>query len=219
MFGFLIVLIKRDISLTMRDLGTVLTPLAFFLLVVVVFPLTISPAAEILRRIAPGVIWAIALLSALLSQHTLFRQDAEDGTLEQIMLLPQPLLLAVLAKIVMHWLTYGMPLLILAPLLGSWMQMSTEELSVLLLTLPLGTGIFSLLATLSAALLVNIRNNHFLSALIALPLCLPTVIFASAAIYSDTLAPLLLLAALFMASLTLLPFAIVGALHQYEGEY
>jgi heme exporter protein B len=211
------ILLQRDVLLAFRDLGMIITPLAFFLLAVTIFPLAISADPYILRRIAPGVIWSMALLSALLPQEAIFLRDAEDGTLEQLMLLPQPLLLLVLAKVLMHWLAFGVPLLVLAPVLGAWMQMSSDELLMLLLTLPLGTGVFSLLATFSAALLVGVRGSHFLGALIALPLCLPTIIFASAAISSDTAAPLLLLAALFTGSLTLLPFAIVGALNQYQG--
>ncbi len=210
-------LLRQDLLLAVRNPGEWLMPLTFFLLVVTIFPLAVSPEPAILRRIAPGVIWAVALLSSLLSQGTLFRQDAEDGTLEQILLSPQPLVLATLAKVVAHWLFYGAPLVILAPLLGAWMHMSLDELFILLITLPLGTGIFSLFATFSAALLAGFHHNHFLGALIALPLCLPAVIFAAAAVTSDTLAPVLLLSALFTLSLTVLPLVSVSTLRCGSG--
>lgn len=207
-------LLKRDLLLVIRDPGEWITPLVFFLLVITIFPLAISPAPEVLRLIAPGIIWAVALLSSLLSQDMLFRQDAEDGSLEQILLLPQPLVVVVLAKTAAHWLAYGAPLLVLAPVLGAWMHMRPNELGILLITLPLGTGIFSLLAAFSAALLAGVRHNHFLGALIVLPLCLPAIIFAAASVSGDTAAPPLLLGALFMLSLTVLPFVTAGALHQ-----
>ncbi len=214
MVAVFIYLLKRDLLLTVRNPGEWIIPLVFFLLVIAIFPLAISPAPEQLRTIAPGVIWAVALLSSLLSQETLFRQDAEDGTLEQTLLLPQPLVFVALAKTTAHWLSYGLPLVILAPLLGVWMHMRPDELGILLITLPLGTGIFSLLATFSAALLAGVRHNHFLGALIILPLCLPAIIFASAAVSSSTAAPSLLLAALFTLSLTALPLVTASALRQ-----
>lgn len=210
-------LLRHDLLLAVRNPGGWVTPLVFFLLVIATFPLAVGPDPDILRRIAPGVIWAVALLSSLLSQATLFRQDAEDGTLEQILLTPQPLVLVILAKIVAHWLCYGAPLVVLAPVLGAWMQMSADELLTLLITLPLGTGIFSLFAVFSAALLSGVRHNQFLGALIALPFCLPAIIFAATAVPSKTTAPTLFLAALFTLSFTILPLVSAGTLRCSDG--
>ena len=194
-------------------------PLAFFLLVVMIFPLAVSPAAEVLRDIAPGVVWTVALLSALLSQQNLFKEDVADGSLEQIILTPQPLIIATFSKIITHWLCYGLPLVILAPLLGMWMHMSANELIMLLMTLPFGTAIFSLFSVFSAALLAEVQGHNFLAALIALPLCLPAIIFATAAISSDTLAPFLLLLAFFTLSLTVLPLVTTSVLQQNAEGY
>ncbi|MDM5147453.1 heme exporter protein CcmB [Candidatus Persebacteraceae bacterium Df01] len=211
-------LLRRDLLLAARNPGDWLTPLIFFLLVAAVFPLAVGPEPDTLRRIAPGVIWSLALLSSLLSQDAIFRSDAEDGVLEQLLLSPQPLVLAVLAKTAAHWLAYCAPLVLLAPLLGVWLQLPADSLGVLLLTLPLGTGIFSLLAAFCAALLTGARRSHFLGALLALPLCLPAVIFAAATVTAVTpAAPLLLLAALFMLSLTVLPIATATALRLGSG--
>lgn len=217
MLAFFIALFKRDMLLVARNLNEWITPLIFFLLVVAIFPLAISPAKDVLQAIAPGVIWTVALLSSLLSQTTLFRQDVEDGSLEQILLTPQPLVLAILAKLFAHWLAYGMPLVLLAPLLGMWMHLGADQIIILLITLPLGTGIFSLFAVFSAALLADVRGHHFLGALIALPLCIPAVIFAAAAVSSNTSAPSLFLAALFTLSLTILPLISAVALRQCSG--
>ena len=202
---FFIAILKQELMLIARTPEDWITPLIFFVLVIVIFPLSISPTPEILRIVAPGAIWAVALLASLLSQNNLFKQDYEDGTLTLLLLSVQPTILVVLAKCTAHWLSFGVPLIVLAPILGLWMHMQSDELIMLLISLPLGTGIFSLLATFSAALLVSSSNTHFISALIALPLCLPAIIFASATIYSTNLAPLLLLAALFTLFLTFLP--------------
>jgi heme exporter protein B len=216
----MIFLFRRDVLLAARNPGEWATPLVFFLLVAAVFPLAVGPAPDVLRRIAPGVIWAVALLSSLLSQDSLFRADADDGALEQILLSPHPLALSVLAKTAAHWLAFGMPLVILAPLLGAWMQMRAGEIWILVITLPLGTAIFSMLAAFAAALSAGARRRNFLGALIALPLCLPAVIFAAAAVHSESpAASLLLLAALFTLSLTILPLAAAGALRVGAGDF
>ena len=208
-------LLHRELLIAARNPGEWLTPLIFFLLVVTIFPLAVGPDATTLAHIAPGVIWAIALLSSLLAQEKLFRSDAADGTLEQLLLAPQPLVLSMLAKSTAHWLTYGAPLVVLSPFLGIWLRMQpdSEALWIMPLTLALGTAIFSLLAVFTAALAVGAPRNSFLGPLLALPLCLPAVIFAAAAIVGQaTLASLLLLAAFFTLALTVLPLATAGAL-------
>lgn len=214
MNSFFIALCKRELLLVTYNLSEWFMPFVFFLLVVMIFPLAVSPAVEILRNIAPGVIWTVALLSALLSQDNLFKEDVADGSLEQILITPQPLIIATFSKIITHWLSYGLPLIILAPLLGLWMHMPSNELVILLMTLPFGTGIFSLFSVFSAALLAEVQGHNFLGALIALPLCLPSIIFSTAAISSDTLAPFLLLLAFFTASLTVLPLVTTSVLQK-----
>lgn len=219
MNSFFIALCKREMLLVARNLSEWIMPLVFFLLVVMIFPLAVSPAAEVLRNIAPGVIWTVALLSALLSQENLFKEDVADGSLEQILLTPQPLIIATFSKMITHWLAYGLPLVILAPLLGMWMHMPLNELATLLMTLPFGTGIFSLFSVFSAALLAEVQGHNFLGALIALPLCLPSIIFATAAISSDNFAPFLLLVAFFTLSLTILPLVTTSVLQQNVAGY
>ena len=216
---FFITLLRRDLLVVARNPGDWLTPLLFFVMVAAIFPLALGPAPDTLRLLAPGIIWAVALLSSLLSQESLFRADFEDGTWEQILLSSQPLVLAVLAKTVTHWLVCGAPLIVLAPLLGAWMHLPAEDLLILAISLPLGTGVFSLLAAFAAALLVGAPRARFVGAVLALPLCAPALIFAAGAVTSGTpKAALLLLAAFFTLSLTVLPLAAAGALRLAESE-
>ncbi len=209
----MMLLLKRDVLLAARSPGEWAIPLIFLVAVSAVFPLALGPAPEVLSRIAPGLIWAIALLCSLLTQDALFRDDAEDGALEQLLLAPQSLVMAVLGKAAAHWVSSAIPLIVLAPMLGAWMHMDGQDLAVLMLSLPLGTGIFSLLAVFAASLAAGTRRGNFLGALLALPLCMPAVIFAAAAVTTaDSAAALLLLAALFAFLLTVMPFAAAGAL-------
>ena len=194
-----------------RNPSAALIPLLFFIFAAAMFPLAAGPSPETLHAAAPGVFWSVALLSSLLTQDSLFRADYEDGVLEQMLISGRPAILIALAKAAAHWLTFGAPLVLAAPLLGAWLAMDGDEVARLFLTLPLGAGVFSLLSVFAAALLVGARANQFLGALITLPLCVPTVIFAAAASRGET-APFLLLAALFALSLTVLPAAAAGAL-------
>ena len=206
-------LLRRDLLLTARRPGELLVPLAFFTATVAIFPLAIGTRPETLRAIAPGVIWTVALLSSLLSQDMLFRRDARDGSLDQLLLSPRPLILAVLAKAAAHWLACGLPLIFLAPLLAAWMQLPADRLLLLLATLPLGTAVFSLLAVFAEAVAAAAARSRFLGGMLALPLCMPAVIFAAAAVAGDApAAPLLLLAACLSLALTVLPLAAAGAL-------
>ena len=201
----------RDMTLLGRRPGDWLIPLLFFLMTAAMFSLALGPDKERLRNAAPGAIWAAALLSSLLSQDSLFRADSDDGALEQMLLSGRPPILLALAKTAAHWLSFGAPLTCMSPLLGAWFSLSANETLRLAMTLPLGTGVFSLLSVFAAALLVGGRRNHFLGAALCLPLCLPTVIFAAAATRGET-APLLLLAAMLTFSATILPVAAAGAL-------
>ena len=204
-------LLRRDMILLRRNPTTALLPLLFFVMMTAIFPLTLGPSAQTLNAAAPAIIWSAALLSSLLTQDSLFRHDAEDGTLEQMLLSGRPMALVALTKTAIHWLSFGVPLIFVAPLLGAWLAMEDSEVWRLMLTLPLGAGVFSLFSVFTAALLAGERTNSFLGALICLPLCLPAIIFAAAAARGES-APLLLLAALFVFSLTVLPLATGGAL-------
>lgn len=205
------ILLRRDMILLARNPSAALLPPMFFILAAAVFPLAAGPSPEILRAAAPGIFWSAALLSSLLTQDYLFRADEQDGALEQMLLSGRPAILIVLAKAVAHWLAFGVPLILMSPLLGLWLAMSGDEILALLFVLPLGAGVFSLLSVFAAALLIGARANQFLGALITLPLCLPAVIFAAAAVRGET-APLLFLGALFALSATILPLAAAGAL-------
>lgn len=204
-------LLRRDLLLVARNPSSALLPLIFFVLAAAVFPLAISPKAEMLRAAAPGVIWSAALLSSLLTQDALFRADYEDGSLEQMLSSGRPLILFALAKTAAHWLAFGAPLTLASPLLGLWLAMDGGEIVLLMLTLPLCSGVFSFLSVFAAALLAGADASRFLGALLTLPLCLPAVIFAAAAARGD-LAPFLFLGALFAMSATVLPIAAAGAL-------
>ena len=175
-------MLQRDLLLAFRRRGEVLQPLLFFVIVVSLFPLGVGPEPNQLALIAPGVIWVAALLATMLSLDQLFRSDFDDGSLEQIVLSRQPLSVLVFAKVVVHWLTTGLPLLLLAPLLGVLMQMRAEDIGVMVLTLALGTPALSLLGAIAVALTVGVRRAGALVALLVLPLYVPVLIFGANAV-------------------------------------
>jgi heme exporter protein B len=152
-------LIKRDLLQILRHKSDALNPLLFFLMVASLFPLGIGPETATLKRIAPGIIWTAALLATLLSLEAMFRSDFEDGSLEQLILSPHPLAVLVLAKICAHWLATGLPLLLLAPLLGLQFGLSAQGLGVLMLTLLIGTPALSLVGSVGVALTVGLRRG------------------------------------------------------------
>ncbi len=210
-------LLKRDLLLYYRHRAELLNPLLFFIIVVTLFPLGISPEVRILEIIAPGVIWVAALLAAMLSLDNLFRSDFEDGSLEQMALSPHALPLLVLAKVFAHWLVTGLPLLLLAPLLGVFLFLPQEATPALLLTLLLGTPVLSLIGAIGVALTVGLRRGGMLLSLLVLPLYIPVLIFAAnavnvAAAGFPITGQLYLLGALLSLSLTLAPFATAAAL-------
>ncbi len=209
--------LRRDLAGSLRQPSEIANPLAFFLLVVSLFPLGIGPEPAALARIAPGVIWVLALLASLLSVEALYRQDYADGTLEQLVLEARPLFLAVLGKSAAQWLVTGLPLVLVAPLAGFMLHLPSEALAMLLLSLLLGTPTVTLLAGIGAALTLGAGRGGTLLALIILPLYVPVLIFGTAV--SETLLfgstpqfPLLILCALLAGTLTLAPFAIAAAL-------
>ncbi|HEX7965099.1 MAG TPA: heme exporter protein CcmB [Gammaproteobacteria bacterium] len=209
-------LLVRDLKLAYRRRGEVLTPAMFFILVTILFPLGLSPQPELLRSIAPGVLWTAALLAGLIGQESLLKGDFEDGSLEQLALAPLPLELTALARVATHWLTTGLPLVILAPLLGLMLDYPVQAMGTLVLSLLLGTSILSLLGAVGAALTVGLRQSGMLLPILVLPLAVPVLIFgaqaaAQAAHGEDPAGALYLMAALLALGLTLIPFAIAAA--------
>jgi heme exporter protein B len=173
-------IIRRDLVLAMRRRSEIANPVLFFILVITLFPLGIGAQPKLLQAIAPGIIWVSALLATMLSLDSLFRSDFEDGSLEQVLLSPHPT--SILGKITAHWLTTGLPLLIISPLLAIFLGMPNQSLSVLLITLLLGTPILSLIGAVGVALTVGLRRGGMILSLLVLPLYVPVLIFASNAV-------------------------------------
>lgn len=178
----LLTIIRRDLLLAYRRRSDVLTTLFFFVIVVSLFPLGVGPEMKTLRLIAPGVVWVAALLASMLSLSRLFAADYQDGTLEQMLLAPQPLALIVLGKIIAHWLVSGLPLALMAPILGMQFDLPPEALGILFLALLLGTPILSLIGAIGAALTLGLRGGGVLLSLLVLPLYIPALIFGAGAV-------------------------------------
>ncbi len=217
MVGVFLRLIGRELTLALRGgVGTLMT-VVFFVIAVTLFPLGVGPELGLLSRIAPGAIWVAALLAALLSLDRLFVADHEDGSLEQLMLGSLPLELVVLAKTVAHWLTTGLPLAAAAPVLALLLNMSTDGLVILIVSLLLGTPILSLIGAIGAALTVSLRRGGALIALLVLPLYVPVLIFGVGAVEGAVLdvgvhANLSILAGGLVGALVLGPLAAAAAL-------
>ena len=173
---------RRDLLLAYRHRGEIANPLIFFVLVISMVPIGVTPERPILSLLAPGMIWVVALLATLLSFEGLFRSDYEDGSLEQLALSPQPLTFLVLAKIVVHWLVTGLPLTLSAPLLGVMMGLPESGYGPLMLSLFMGTACLSLIGSVGAALTVSLRKGGLLLSLIIMPLYVPVLIFGSGAV-------------------------------------
>jgi len=207
----------RDLKLGLRHRGELLNPLLFFLIVVTMFPLALGPDRQVLQTHAPAVIWVAALLASSVSMDMMFRSDFEDGTLEQILLSPCPDIILVMAKVLAHWLLTGAPLTVFALLLSVFLYLPTAALGPLLLTLLLGTPILSLVGSVGVALTVGLRGGGMLLALLVLPLYMPVLIFAVAAV-NNTLKDLsiqgeiYILSAMLILALTLAPFATASSL-------
>ncbi len=210
-------LMKRDLLLAFRHRGELANPLLFFFMIVTLFPLGVSPEVVLLRKIAPGVIWIAALLAALFSLESLFRSDFEDGALEQMLMSPQPLSVLVLAKVLAHWLVSGLPMLLLAPLLGLLLAMPEPAILALELTLVIGTPLLSLIGAIGVALTVGLRRGGVLLTLLIMPLYIPVLIFATNAVTAAAAGmpiagQIYFLASLLVLALTLAPLAIAAAL-------
>ena len=211
--------IARDLRLARRQGTDIAMTLAFFVVVVALFPLGLGPTPDLLARIAPAVLWVTALLAAMLSFDRLFQQDAEDGGLEQLALSGLPLSMLALAKACAHWLTTGLPMLVLAPLLAVSLNLAADAYTTLIATLALGTPVVSLFGTVGAALVVGARRAGVLVALIVLPLLIPVLIFAVSAIEAagaglTIRVHLLFLGAILAAAIPLAPLAAGAALRQ-----
>jgi heme exporter protein B len=209
-------LLGRDLRLAYRRRGELATPVIFFVLVITLFPLGLSPQAELLREIGPGVVWIAALLAGLIGQQTLFKGDFDDGSLEQMLLSPLPLEWIALLRVATHWLATGLPIVILSPLMGLLMDYPAEAMGTLALSLLLGTAVLSLLGAVGAALTVGLRQSGMLMPILVLPLAVPVLIFgaqaaAQAARAEDPAGALYLLAAMLVLGITLAPFAIAAA--------
>ncbi|WP_417584102.1 heme exporter protein CcmB [Nitrincola sp.] len=209
--------LKRELQLALRRRSDLVNPLIFFLMVATLFPLGVSPEPTLLAILAPGVVWVAALLATLLAMDSLFRSDFEDGSLEQILLSPQPLFVVVLGKVLAHWIMTGLPLTLMAPLLGVMLFLPAEGMKGLMLSLLIGTPTLSLVGAIGAALTVGLRKGGVLISLLVLPLYIPVLIFGTAAVEAAlTGLPvgghLALLGALLALGLALAPLAIAAAL-------
>ncbi len=210
-------LLKRDLTLAFRQRSEMINPLLFFVLVTALFPLGIGANPELLRSVGPGIIWVAALLAAMLSLDSVFRSDFDDGSLEQYLLSAHPLSVLVLVKTIAHWLITGLPLLIVAPLLGVLLDLSGDAIWTLILTLALGTPVLSMVGAIGVALTVGLRRSGMILSLLVLPLYVPVLIFAANAVETASAglpitAHLSLLTALLALACSLSPVATAAAL-------
>ncbi len=209
--------VHREMRLSFRRPEQLLQPLVFFLIVTTLFPLGLSVDLSLLRDMAPGVLWVAALLSSLLSLDSLFKSDADDGTLEQLALSGQGLTLIVVAKTLAHWLVTGFALVLISPIVGTALAIPVSAFATMMLSLTLGTLTLSWLGAIGAGLTIGLRRGNVLLALIVLPLAMPLLIFGAAAtdraISGISVAgALYFLAALCVLTSTLAPFAVTAAL-------
>jgi heme exporter protein B len=209
--------VARDLMLAWRRRADVLSTLFFFVIVVSLFPLGIGPELRLLRSIAPGVVWVAALLASMLSLGRVFANDFQDGTLEQMLLTPQPLYLVVVGKVLAHWLVSEVPLVLIAPLLGVQFDLAPKTLFILFISLLLGTPVLSLIGSIGAALTIGLRGGGVLIALLILPLYVPVLIFGAAAVDASIMGAnpwpnISLLGAALVLSLVFAPWATSAAL-------
>ena len=210
-------ILRRELLLAVRRPDQLLQPLVFFLVVTTLFPLSLSPELSLLRDMAPGVLWVAALLAALLALDGMFRADADDGTLEQLVLSGIPVGLLVIGKTLSHWLLSGAALVVMSPLVGMALGVPVAAFGTMMLSLALGTLTLSWLGAIGTALTVGVKRGNMLLSLIVLPLAMPLLIFGASAtvraIAGDSPAgALYLLAALCVLTSTLAPFAAAAAL-------
>ena len=213
----LLAVARRDWLLARRRRVEALLPLGFFIVAAGLFPIGVGPEPQTLRQIAPGVVWVCALLAAMLSVTQMFASDLQDGSLEQMLLAPGPLLALVAGKVLAHWLSSGLPLVVAAPLIGVLFGMQASAIATLTFTLLLGTPIFSLMGAVGAALTLGLRSGAALVFLLVLPLTVPALIFGTGAVVAvdsglSARAHLSLLGALLIATALGAPLATAAAL-------
>lgn len=209
--------LRREVALALHQKGEVLTPLVFFIVIASLFPLGVGPESALLLRMAPGVLWVSALLAAMLSLQRMFASDYADGSLEQMLLSPTPLTLLVAAKALSHFVLSGLPLVLVAPVLGLQFGLDGRSLGILMLSLLLGTPTLSLIGSIGASLTLGVRGAGVLLSLLILPLYIPVLIFGAGAVEADASGlgasgHLSLLAALLVLSLFFAPLATTAAL-------
>ncbi len=209
-------ILRRDLRLAFRRPGEMANPLLFFVLITAIFPLGLSPEPELLRTVAPGILWGAALLSSLLALDLLFRSDFEDGSLEQLVLSAHSLPVIVLGKTLAHWIVSGLPLVLIAPLLASALYLPQEAWGTLTLGLLIGTPTLSLLGAVGAALTTGLGRGSALLSLLVMPLATPILIFGARSVDlavqgMDPVGPMYLLAAILFLALSLSPLAIAAA--------
>lgn len=212
-----VAVVQRDLRLAGRRRIEALLPLGFFVVASGLFPIGVSPEPQTLQTIAPGVVWVCALLAAMLSVTQMFASDHQDGSLEQMLLSPQPLILLALGKVAAHWLTSGLPLVVAAPLIGVMFDMNADAIGMMVLTLLMGTPILSLLGAVGGALTLGLRSGAALVFLLVLPLTIPALIFGTGAVGAvnggqSAQAHLSLLGALLIVTLLGAPLATAAAL-------
>ena len=212
-----ILILQREVRLAFNQLGDNAIIVLFFILAAILFPLGVGPEPKFLADLAPGILWVIALLASLLSFEKLFSSDFEDGSLEQLALTSAPLEIVVLAKAAAHWLTTGIPIMILTPLIAVFYQMPLSGYNILLVSMVLGTPTMSLIGTVGAALTLGSKRGNVLISLLVVPLIIPVLIFGTAAIEAainnyPTTQHLMLLGAFFLIALVFSPIATASAL-------
>lgn len=206
----LLIFLQQEIRATLHESFSWLTPLLFFVIIVCMFPIGLGTDSRLLTQAAPGIIWITALLAILISIGNLFQQDAKEGFLELLLLSPYPLTLLMICKIFSHWLTHCLPLVLISPLLGFLLGLTTYEILVLFITLLLGTPVLSLLGAIGASLLIGLRGNNMLLPILIVPLYIPVLIFGSGAIMTahagqPVNACLAMMGALLLTSVTFAP--------------
>ncbi len=210
-------LLGRDFTLAIRRPGEIVDAWMFFILIVCLFPLGTNPDDGLLTAFAPAIIWIAALLSTLLSLDRIFKSDFLDGSLEQLLLSPQPVAILVFAKVLVHWVSSGLLLILISPLMAIFLGLPTEAIPVLMLSLLLGTPVLSLVGAIAVALTVGLRGAGLLLPLLLLPLYTPVLIFGSHAVQAaatgmSAVGPLYLLGAILLLAVTLAPLAIAASL-------
>jgi heme exporter protein B len=217
MLNTLYCIVWRDLLLAFRRRSDLLTTVFFFIIVVTLFPLAVGAEPDLLRKIAPGILWVAALLSSMLALSRLFAQDFADGSLEQMLLAAEPLSVIVIGKMLAHWIVSGLPLVLLAPVLAMQFDLNVDSIIVLFVSLLLGTPVLSMLGAVGAALTLGTRGSGMLVALLVLPLYIPVLIFGAGAVTAQAAglgssAHLLLLGGILMGVAALTPWATAAGL-------